>query len=628
MEMNQENELLSSNVDELIKIFKDNECRKLKYSHILYSHEGDAFIFSLFTKREIQNYIVFEENVVVKLNRLNKQTDSISFNIRTNLELFNFIKQTEFDFERITILGEADIKLKDKIDIINNYVKKNILELQIIQGDIPDIKFEMNCLEMGKDYSLDVYSKYFDIYFPSIKREKEDNEFKFIYSSERKQIRDNIMSLNNSKTLKKYKLTGPFSTGKSMTLFKISKSWFNIIYINLKAIKEYRKDYYKFLEILFAESSRVKLTSVKREEFKKKVKLISLEFSILDILIQVIKLFLELNGNENITLILDQFKSSNIEYDISFKERIKELNEQTNLKIVYCSSINDNETRDELMPTFIKYKGYISQLNEETQEYYFYYTELYISPKSNDIIYLLFNNKIKYIDMIDKKDYKKSFKKVDKKIENKLNKFKSYQDSKQIIINIYNLVDILIFLKDIVDNENDYSITNLLNLVSICPLKYFVIDIDKSKENFKIKPVFPYMKLFISEYIKRQDNLEYFEKEKYKNISFLSNKVKGEYFEYSAKIALKNSLGSKYEIYKEVYVDQIAEMNIITTPLDYFLLTMKKKIMQDNQEEEEEIIDGEGEIKDLKNEEKIKINLDKPIEEKEIKEIINKKIYK
>ena len=69
-------------------------------------------------------------------------------------------------------------------------------------------------------------------------------------------------------------------------------------------------------------------------------------------------------------------------------------------------------------------------------------------------------------------------------------------------------------------------------------------------------------------------------------------------------------------------------MNIITTPLDYFLLTMKKKIMQDNQEEEEEIIDGEGEIKDLKNEEKIKINLDKPIEEKEIKEIIKKKIYK
>ena len=48
--------------------------------------------------------------------------------------------------------------------------------------------------------------------------------------------------------------------------------------------------------------------------------------------------------------------------------------------------------------------------------------------------------------------------------------------------------------------------------------------------------------------------------------------------------------------------------------------------MQDNQEEEEEeIIDGEGEIKDLKNEEKIKINLDKPIEEKEIKEIIKKK---
>ena len=169
------------------------------------------------------------------------------------------------------------------------------------------------------------------------------NIFTFINSPQRKQIRNNIMYLDNSKAVKKYKITGPFSTGKSMTLFKISKSLFNVIYINLKIIKKYIKDYYIFLEILFDESSRIKLRNEKQVEFKKKIKLICLEKGNLDILIQVLKLFLELNDNKSITIILDQFKSSNIDYDLTFKEKIEKLNDEQNLKIVYCSSINDNE---------------------------------------------------------------------------------------------------------------------------------------------------------------------------------------------------------------------------------------------------------------------------------------------
>ena len=189
------------------------------------------------------------------------------------------------------------------------------------------------------------------------------------------------------------------------------------------------------------------------------------------------------------------------------------------------------------MPTFITYKGNLNDLNEETQEFYFYYPELYDIQKSNNITNLLFNDKIKYIDMIDEKNYKKSLEKVDNKIINKLKDFKNYQNSKNILINNYDLVDILLFLKDIVAEEKEYSTSNLLNIVSICPLKYFVIYIDEDK--FTIKAIFPYIEFFILEYIKKQDHLDYFKKEKYKNISFLSNKVKGEYFEFSAKLALK-----------------------------------------------------------------------------------------
>ena len=102
--------------------------------------------------------------------------------------------------------------------------------------------------------------------------------------------------------------------------------------------------------------------------------------------------------------------------------------------------------RDELMPTFIKFQNNIIYLNEETQDYYFYYPELYEQKESNDISYLLFNNKIKYVNIIDENNYEDSFKAVDEKIINKLNEFKQYQQSKEILINNYNLVDILLFL--------------------------------------------------------------------------------------------------------------------------------------------------------------------------------------
>ena len=614
MERNQEKELLSSDLDRLIKIIKEEKYNTI-YPDIQYFHVENSYIFVLKSRKEIKNYIVFEKNVEVKLKPINKEMSSFSFIIRTNLELFNQIKQSEFELDRITILNKDEKKLKDCLNIIYIFVENYVLNLQIIKENIPDIKFEDNFLQMGKDYPPNVYSKYFELYFPSAVKNK-DNSFKFIYSPKRKQIKNNIILLNNIDTLKKYKLTGPFSTGKSMTLFKISKSMINVIYINLKIMKKYVKNYYAFLEILFEESSRVFLSDEKQDEFKKKIKIISLDKGIFNILIQVLELFLELNDNQSITLILDQFKSSNINNDLSFIQKIEELNKEKNLKIVYCSTINDNEARDGLMPTFIKYKGNIIELDEENQEFYFYYPELYDIPKSNNITNLLFNNKIKYIDMIDEKNFKKSIEKVDEKILKKLIDFKNHQNSKNILINDYDLVEILLFLKDIVAEEKEYSTYNLLKILSICPLKYFVIYIMEDK--FTIKAIFPYIEFFISEYTKKQGSFEFFKNEKYKNISFISNKAKDEYFEFAAKLALKQSLSSIYEINKEIYVDKISEMNEITTPLDYFLSKLKKKFIQNNPEDEEEEIIDEN-IEDLNNEEKIEINLDNPINEEEIK---------
>ena len=95
----------------------------------------------------------------------------------------------------------------------------------------------------------------------------------------------------------------------------------------------------------------------------------------------MLKLFLDLNNYYSIILILDQFKKKNIDYDLSFEEQIKEINKNDYLKIIYCASINDNYMRDELMPTFIKFQNNIISLNEETQDYYFYYSGLYKQKK-------------------------------------------------------------------------------------------------------------------------------------------------------------------------------------------------------------------------------------------------------
>jgi hypothetical protein len=94
--------------------------------------------------------------------------------------------------------------------------------------------------------------------------------------------------------------------------------------------------------------------------------------------------------------ILDEFKQKYIDDDFSIKT--KKFNK---IKIVYCSSINDKNIREECMKTWtIKGKN-ITILNEENQNYYFYYTNIYNFYKNNknqeDKILLQFSFMPKYI---------------------------------------------------------------------------------------------------------------------------------------------------------------------------------------------------------------------------------------
>lgn len=614
---NEEKEILSSDKEKLLQLIKDNKFRE-KYPNTLYDYMEKSYIFCFQPSNQIKYFILFENDIQVEISRTNKKNEFFKTSIRTNLDLMNFLSQNDLDINKIVFDIKIDKKLSYGINMLHSFIKDNCLKLTLIEGVIPEITFIEDCLNIEKDYTPNLYSAYFYQYFPSefsSKKNDGDKIFKYIQNDKRKEILFNIQILLSFDEIKKFKITGPFACGKSMTLFKISKARHNIIYINLKVVK-CLKGNIEFLKMLFSECSRLSLDIKQKEEFKKKIKVIDLSQNRLKILLIIIEIVLGLI-NSNIILILDQYKIKNIKYYQFFESEIENLiKEKKNLKIVYCSSINDNEIRNDLIPTFTKFKGQKFDLDVNSQNYYFYYFDLYKQKKSNDILFILFNNNMRYIKIIQEKGFSSGKIVVNDKINKKLKEFQQYQRNKDTIINNYNLADILLFLKGIINEK--HSLKNLLEIISCCPLKYFILDINSDIDSFIIKPIFPYMIYFISDYLKNEDCTKYFKEEKYNILTYLSNKVKGEYFEYSSKLGLKNAINNLYnQKCEEVFVDQIATMNEITNPFEYFISTLENENIND--EEEEINIKDEREGKD----DEITVYLKDEIKEEEIRKKIN-----
>ena len=619
--------LQSYSEDELIELFKDKNKYEKLFTDINFSFNSNSLSF----KFENFNYIIFLESIKIIIK--DKKNQLIT-NVRTNVAIKDFLKQYDFDINKIVIINKSKEQKFDKcfnfIDIFIN--KDNILELKKIYIEIPDFIFNEQTIPFNENLNPFKYSTFFYDYFPTIKKYKENEVFDFKINSKRKNMLININLLMNEEIIKKYKITGPLSTGKSMTLFKISLAYKNIIYINLKILKKNNNNLYKCLQIIFSACSRIFFKESEKKDFKQKLEKIDLTHNIFKILLEILHLIMS-TKNDYIYLILDQFKSDNIDNYKEFTNSIEEMIKQK-LKVIYCSSINDKEMRDELIKSFIKYQGELEALSEDNQNYYFYYSDLYTPKRSKKLTYKLFKNKYSYSKLFDENNLSDSLNKINKKIISKLKIFKVHSQEKEITNYNYSLSDILLLLKKIIYKKQEMC--SFINIISICPFKYFIIDINLKDKTFIIMPAFPYMVYFINDYVKYKDCDNYFLKEKYNINSFLSNKVKGEYFEYSAKIGIKEKLKLPEEINEEIFVDQIAEMNRIANDFEEFLLEieeMEKIIEKENEEEEDEEDkneeedeeeDDEGEEVDDKSEEE-KENEDKE-EYKKIKQYLDGEI--
>ena len=76
-------------------------------------------------------------------------------------------------------------------------------------------------------------------------------------------------------------------------------------------------------------------------------------------------------------------------------------------------------------------------------------------------------------------------------------------------------------LKNIINTEIDKN--KFFDVISITPLKYFIVDIRKN--NFILEPIFPFINYCMSRYINQNDCDNYFNQKKYENISFLSQTI-------------------------------------------------------------------------------------------------------
>ena len=612
--------LQSYNEDELIKIFKcKNQYEKL-FTDINFSFNNQSLSFIL----ENFNYIIFLENIKIIIKDKNRQLTTY---VRTNVALKNYLKQYDFDINKIIIVKNSnEQKFDDCFNFIDIFINdENTLELKIINIEIPNFIFNEQTIPFKNNLNPLKFSKFFYDYFPTIKKFKENEVFVFKNNNQREDILININLLMNKEDIKKYKITGPLSTGKSMTLFRISLAYKNIIYINLKTLKKNYNDLYKCLQIIFSGCSRIFFKESEKKEFIQKLEKIDLTQNIFKILLEILNLVMSII-NDYIYLILDQFKPDNINNYKEFINSIEEMIKQK-LKVIYCSSINDKEMRDELIKSLIKYQGDLKTLSKDNQNYYFYYSQLYTPKKSKKLSYKLFKDKYSYSKLFDENKLSDSLKKINEKIISKLKIFKVHSEEKEISNNNYSLSDILLLLKKIIYTNQEMC--SFINIISICPFKYFIIDINLKYKSFIIIPVFPYMVYFINDYVKYKDCDDYFLKEKYNINSFLSNKIKGEYFEYSAKIGIKEILKFPEEINDEIFVDQIAEMNRITNDFDEFLFEIEEteKIIEkeyeegEENEEDEEDEEDEDEEDEEENEDKgeyIKQNLNKGINEEEI----------
>ena len=571
----------STNWEEVLNSIKLNKFQKEYSAYNLNKREYGYLI-----QKKNEKIFLFKEKKKVKIFLDSNTIQTIE--IYSTMEIEKFIESKQKNINDLYIKQEE----KKFVDIINKfgYFSQN-KEFEIrAKKSIPQLKFE-EYLEDDYDYKPEEYSEFFYDYF--IYEDKKKSEEKIIF--EKNKIRtiifENIITLREENNLKTFKFTGPASIGKSLTLFRISRIAYNIAYINLKVLSDIKQDLYKSYCIIISELKRFTIDEKKINEIIQKS--YNNENSSLNLLLNIM-LFLSGIG-DNFVFILDQYKSKYI-FEEGFMEKVNLYN---NIKLVICSSINNKNIRDECIKTWTFIGKKTFYLNVNNQSYYFYFTKIYKNKSKNDN---LRNDNIfnqisfipKYIQRYNalEKDKNKFFNEIKNQIDKKIKEF--CEDNK------LKKSDLLINLKYLINKEYSYSDFSLV--IQFVPLKYFIINF--KSDNFKIKPIFPFMYNIVNYKLKESECDNYFKNKMYSNNSIENKYVKGDYFEAATKFGLLKLKFPKKDNYIETTLNEIVSMDKIILPDE-----IKEDYEEEKSDTDEEISQIYEPIKIKNNDKNNEINM-------------------
>ena len=452
-------------------------------------------IFDNFNRIDID---LFTDNIAykAKLKELSNFDYDVYFIYKNELKSSKSLKEFE-KMENDNIIIREDNK-DDKLDEKENEKKELIISpfLIVINSLIPamndedlkisniyhDINYELKLIQPN-----DISKKYF-YYFTIDKNSQE--KYSFILTDERKkfiEFLENYIELGLEKNIRF--IVGPKGAGKTSTLIFFSFiQAVRVFYANLEALKKNKNDSKKIDLLMELAKLYGPYANVDKGKSKNEIEnYISNNYSeleTLELLLTIVEKFIPFANQvkKNFCIIIDQISLSDTFGNIETLFNIMKIVSQcTYLKLIVCSTINNNTSKESMNSSF---NDNMSKKSNDLYDYYYFQnffssndiTE-YILKEENDIIIDVMNELGNlpghYYELKRLNNVEQYLNYLEQNINDNMN---VYYGSKKIV----NILELL----DLVCGEKLLSGSLLRERIKKIPLKYLIIKKFKINNDF------------------------------------------------------------------------------------------------------------------------------------------------
>ncbi len=321
--------------DSLIKAFEDGKNRHFKIKndannkHIYFNLEEHQNLYEIrFLNTENTRYLFYKKKKYIEI--IDKLGKKFEYKIYRDGQLLELVekhfqkRQYSLTNNLVENIKNKDIYKYDSIKIkYNDSQNENFVNL-----------FEMNNEKITSEkYSLTLnFDNYFNV---------KDDDFSYIETNEREELEKKLLDFVIDSESKIFCLTGISGTGKSITLLHFLKNYNTLLrcYFNVRELFKFGDEELLFKEAfkLFTDNNQFSETinELKKQNFK----------NIWDKILFILERLSDLTTK---ILVFDQYKTN---YDPNFANITYICNHLENVKIILCSSINDDNLRTNVIET-------------------------------------------------------------------------------------------------------------------------------------------------------------------------------------------------------------------------------------------------------------------------------------